>query len=112
VASANLLTKVLVDKYLDHQPLYRQVDIMKREGVELERSTLADWVGQASFLLQPLTELIGKHVLAGNKVHADDTTAPTLSPGKGKTATGRSGRMSEITVLVEITHHGHLAEIQ
>lgn len=89
LASANLITKVLVDKYLDHQPLYRQVDIMKREGVELERSTLADWVGQASFLLHPLTELIGKHVLAGNKVHADDTTAPTLSPGKGKMATGR-----------------------
>ncbi|MCD8475472.1 MAG: IS66 family transposase [Shewanella fodinae] len=89
LASANMLTKVLVDKYLDHQPLYRQVDIMKREGVALERSTLADWVGHASFLLQPLTELIGKHVLASDKVHADDTTAPTLSPGKGRTATGR-----------------------
>jgi transposase len=89
LASAALLTQVIVDKYLDHQPLYRQAERMAREGIDIERSTLADWVGQTGALLTPLAEAIGRHVKAGNHVHADDTTAPTLSPGKGRTQTGR-----------------------
>ncbi|EKL33347.1 transposase IS66 family protein [Vibrio cholerae HE-40] len=89
LASAALLTQVVVDKYLDHQPLYRQAERMEREGIDVERSTLADWVGQTGALLTPLADAIGRHVKAGLHVHADDTTAPTLSPGKGRTQTGR-----------------------
>lgn len=89
LASAALLTQVMVDKYVDHQPLYRQSERMAREGVDLERSTLADWVGQVSQLVTPLADAIGRHVKQASHVFADDTTAPTLSPGKGKTQTGR-----------------------
>ena len=60
-----------------------------REGVELDRATLADWVGPAVFLLAPLAEAIGRHVLAGAVLHADDTTIPVLVPGLGRTRTGR-----------------------
>jgi hypothetical protein len=60
-----------------------------REGVELDRATLADWVGQAVFLLTPLAEAIGRHVLSGDVLHADDTTIPVLAPGLDRTRTGR-----------------------
>ncbi len=89
LASAALLTQVMVDKYLDHQPLYRQSERMAREGVDIERSTLADWVGQVSFLISPLVKAIGAHVKSAEHIYADDTTAPTLKPGKGRTQTGR-----------------------
>ena len=84
-----LLAHVLVSKYADHQPLYRQSQIYAREGVDLDRSTLAGWVGAASELLAPLVEEIRKHVMAGTKIHADDTPVPVLAPGNGKTRTGR-----------------------
>jgi transposase len=84
-----LLAQVLVAKFCDHIPLHRQAGIYAREGVELDRSTLADWVGQSVFLLDPLAEAIGRHVRAGQVLHADDTTVPVLAPGTGKTRTGR-----------------------
>jgi transposase len=84
-----LLAHVLVSKYGDHQPLYRQSEIFAREGIDLDRSTLAGWVGAASQLLAPLVDQISKHVLAGAKIHADDTPVPVLAPGNGKTKTGR-----------------------
>jgi hypothetical protein len=68
---------------------YRQSEIYERSGVELERSTLADWVGQCSTLLRPLIDALGRHVMAGDRVHADDTPVPVLAPGAGKTKTGR-----------------------
>ena len=86
---ASLLAHVLVAKYCDHAPLYRQSAIYGRAGVELERSTLADWVGQAAFLLEPLAAAITRHVRAGAALHADDTPVPVLDPGRGKTKTGR-----------------------
>ncbi len=89
LASAALLTQVIVDKYLDHQPLYRQAERMAREGIDIERSTLADWIGHTGALLAPLAEAIGRHVKSSPHLHADDTPAPTLSPGKGRTQTGR-----------------------
>jgi transposase len=85
----SLLAHVLVAKYCDHAPLYRQSAIYARAGVELERSTLADWVGQAAFLLEPLAGAITRHVRAGVALHADDTPVPVLDPGRGKTKTGR-----------------------
>lgn len=88
-AGAGLLAHVLTAKYCDHLPLYRQSDIYARAGVTLERSTLADWVGQCSTLLRPLVEALNRYVLAAAKVHADDTPVPVLAPGEGKTRTGR-----------------------
>ena len=80
---------MLVSKYADHLPLYRQSEIYARQGVELDRSTMADWVGAASYLLSPLVDQLRKHVLAAGKLHADDTPVPVLAPGTGKTKTGR-----------------------
>ena len=85
----SLLAHVLVSKFADHLPLYRQSEIYAREGVDLSRSTLAGWVGAASELLAPLVDQIRRHVMAGAKMHADDTPVPVLAPGKGKTKTGR-----------------------
>src|SRR6516225_604261 len=89
IAGPGLLAHVLVSKYSDHLPLYRQSEIYAREGVELDRSTLADWVGGTSRLLAPLVEALRRHVMAGHKIHGDDTPVPVLAPGKGKTKTGR-----------------------
>lgn len=89
LAGPGLLAHVLVSKYADHLPLYRQSEIYAREQVSLERSTLADWVGQSAALLLPLVDRIGLHVLSGRKLHADDTPVPVLAPGLGKTQTGR-----------------------
>ena len=89
LAGPGLLAHVLVAKYCDHQPLYRQTEMYAREGVELERSTLADWVGGSSRLLEPLVETLRRHVMSAGKLHADDTPVPVLAPGNGKTKTGR-----------------------
>jgi len=89
VAGPGLLAHVLVSKYADHLPLYRQSEIYARQGVELERSTLADWVGGTSRLLEPLVEVLFRYVTAASKLHADDTPVPVLAPGNGKTKTGR-----------------------
>jgi transposase len=89
VAGPGLLAHVLVSKYADHLPLYRQSEIYARQGIELERSTLADWVGGTSRLLAPLIEVLRRYVTAPGKLHADDTPVPVLAPGNGKTKTGR-----------------------
>jgi hypothetical protein len=69
--------------------LYRQSEIYAREGVDLDRSTLAGWVGATSELLAPLVEAVRSHVMAASKLHADDTPVPVLAPGNGRTKTGR-----------------------
>lgn len=84
-----LLAHVAVSKYCDHLPLYRQSAIYARDGVELDRSTLADWIGKLGVLLEPLADEIGRHARAGPSIHADDTPVPVLDPGRGKTRTGR-----------------------
>ena len=89
LAGPGLLAHVLVAKYADHCPLYRQSEIYAREGVDLDRSTLADWVGATSHLLSPLVDAVRKYVLAASKLHADDTPVPVLAPGMGKTKTAR-----------------------
>ena len=89
MAGPGLLAHVLVSKYGDHLPLYRQSDIYDREGVDLSRSTLADWVGGAARTLEPLVELVRRYVLNAGKLHGDDIPVPVLSPGDGKTKTGR-----------------------
>lgn len=84
-----LLAHVLVNKYADHLPLYRQSQIFDREGLDLDRSTLADWVGKSTALLEPLADAIGRHVLAGQAIFVDDTPVAMLAPGTGKTQTAR-----------------------
>ena len=89
MATEALLAHVLVNKYADHLPLYRQVQIFARQGVTLDRSTLCTWVGRACWWLAPLHELVLSTVLTSPKVFADDTTLPVLDPGRGRTKTGR-----------------------
>ena len=89
MATAALLAHILVSKYADHLPLYRQSEIYARQRVELERSTMAEWVGRCFHLLDPLTEALARYVLGAHKLHADDTPVPVLDPGRGKTKTGR-----------------------
>ena len=84
-----LLAHVAVSKFADSLPLYRQSQIYAREGVDLERSTLADWLGATARLVQPLVDALGRYVVGGRKVHTDDTPVPVLEPGRGKTKTGR-----------------------
>jgi transposase len=89
LAGPGLLAHVLVAKYADHLPLYRQSEIYAREGVALDRSTMADWVGGASRTLRPLIEALKSYVLSAEKLHGDDIPVPVLDPGNGKTKTGR-----------------------
>ena len=89
MATEALLAYVLLSKYGDHLPLYRQVQIFARQGVILDRSTLCDWVGRACWWLAPLHERVMNSVLASPRLFADDTTLPVLDPGRGKTKTGR-----------------------
>jgi transposase len=86
-AGASLLAMILYAKFGDHQPLNRQSESYAREGIELDVSTLADWVGACTASLAPLLELIRRHVLAGERMHGDDTTVPVLA--KQKTVIGR-----------------------
>jgi len=87
--TAGLLSHVILSKYMDHLPLYRLSGKLAREGITLERSTMAGWLKSVAELLLPLTESIRSHVLAGQALFADDTVVKYQAPGKGKTATGR-----------------------
>jgi transposase len=89
LATPALLAQVLVSKYCDHTPLYRQSQIFARHGVDLPRSTLAGWVGGACWWLEALHERLCKHVFASDHLFADDTPVPVLDPGRGRTKTGR-----------------------
>ena len=89
MAGAGLLAHVTVSKYCDHTPLYRQAQIYARDGLELHRSTLTDWVAQVAHLLAPLAAAIGRYVLAAYKVHGDDTPIRALGGKGGKVHTGR-----------------------
>lgn len=88
-ASPELLSNIMVSKYLDHLPLYRQCDIFARQGMEISDSTMGDWVGGVHELLLPLMEELRKYVFAATKLHADDTPIRVLDPGSGKTRTAR-----------------------
>ena len=84
---AGLLAHVLVNKYADHCPLYRQSQIFAREGIDLDRSTLAGWVGQSSKLLEPQADAIGRYVCQGQAIFADDT--PIKIQARKRCATAR-----------------------
>jgi transposase len=84
-----LIAQVLVAKYADHLPLYRQAQIYARQGIQLDRSTLADWVGQAAWYLRPLRDHVLERLRRSERLFADETTAPVLDPGRGRTKTGQ-----------------------
>jgi transposase len=88
-AGAGLLAHVVVSKYDDHLPLYRQAEIFAREGIQLETSTLSGWVGATAAALQPLIDALTAEIMASDTLHVDDTPVPVLAPGAGKTKTGR-----------------------
>ncbi|HGO4163231.1 IS66 family transposase [Serratia marcescens] len=88
-ASPGLLARILVSKYVEHIPLYRQCEIYGRHGLMLNRNTLVRWVLELSDKLSPLAEALNRYVLVAGKVHADDTPVPVQAPGSGKTRTGR-----------------------
>jgi transposase len=89
LATPALITQVLIAKYCDHTPLYRQSQIFARHGVDLARSTLAGWVGGACWWLDALQDRLCRNVFASNHLFADDTPVPVLDPGRGRTKTGR-----------------------
>ncbi len=89
IPGPGLLAHVMVSKYADHLPLYRQARIYAREGVDLDTSTMADWVGKSAALLDPLVEAIGRHAMGRDVLFTDDIPVPVLEPGRGKTKTGR-----------------------
>lgn len=89
LATPALLSHVLISKYCDHLPLYRQSQMFARQGVELERSTLAGWVGGACWWLDALHDSLGKNIFASDHLFADDTPLPVLDPGRRRTKTGR-----------------------
>lgn len=84
-----LIAQVLVSKYADHLPLYRQAQIYARQGIQLDRSTLADWVGRAAWYLRPLRDQVLERLRRSERLFADETTAPVLDPGRGRTKTGQ-----------------------
>jgi transposase len=88
-AGAGLLAHIVVSKYDDHLPLYRQAEIFARDGINLETSTLSGWVGATAAALKPLVDALAAEVLTGDTLHVDDTPVPVLAPGTGKTKTGR-----------------------
>jgi transposase len=83
-----LLAHVTAGKYCYHQPLYRQSEVYGYAGVSIARSTLTQWVGAASRLVDPLVQAVRRYVLGGGQLHADDTPLPVLDPGRGRTKTG------------------------
>ena len=84
-----LIANVLVGKYADHLPLYRQAQIYARQGIHLDRSTLSDWVGRAAWWLAPLRDQLLAELKRSHRLFADETTAPVLDPGRGRTKTGQ-----------------------
>jgi transposase len=91
------VAQVLVSKYADHLPLYRQAQIYARQGVKLDRSTLADWVGRAAFLLRPVWERLLDTLRTSAKLFADETTAPVLDPGRAGPKPASCSRMRATT---------------
>jgi len=89
IAGPGLLAHVIVSKYVDHLPFYRQSEIYARQGIDLDRSTMAGWNGGIATLVEPLVDSVGRYVVAAGKIHGDDTSVPVLDPGRGKTKTGR-----------------------
>ena len=88
-AGAGLLAHVLVSRYCDHLPLHRQAETYAREDYRPQPLDGGRQVGQSARLLRPIVDALERHVMAGERVHADDTVVPMLEPGLGRTRTAR-----------------------
>jgi transposase len=105
IAAPGLLAHVLIGKYADHLPLYRQSDMLARSGVTLPVSTLSEWVGATGFALQPLVDALRSELHRSSVLHADETPVQLLTPGKGRTQTAylfayRRGEIDEPPIIV------------
>jgi transposase len=89
IAGPGLLACVLTAKYCEHTPLYRQTEILARQGMDLSRALLSNWVDACCRLMAPLDEALYHSVMNRRKLHTDDTPVPVLAPGRKKTKTGR-----------------------
>lgn len=108
IAGPGLLAHIFVSTFADHLPLYRQSTMYARDGVELDRSTMARWVGACGALMRPLVDALQRYVLQPGKIHSDDTPMPVLAPGNRQTKTARSGSMSATTgALVRLRRRPH-----
>jgi transposase len=88
-AGPGLLAHIVVNKYCNHLPAYRQSQIYEREGVDLPRSTISGWLGGGAKLLEPLAKKIQEYIFKAGQIHGDDTPVKVLEPGTGRTKTGR-----------------------
>lgn len=88
-AGPGLISWIAISKYCDGLPLYRLSGMLAREGVEIERAVMADWMGHVAWWIDPIVELIASHVMGAGVIHADDTPIKVLAPGRGSTVTGR-----------------------
>jgi transposase len=93
IAGPGLLARVLTAKYCEHLPLYRQCEIFARQGVDLSRALLSNWVDACCRLMAPLDEALYHYVMDCHKLHTDDTPVPVLAPGRRRRKPGVSGRM-------------------
>jgi transposase len=82
------IASVILSKYADHLPLYRQSQVYARQGVDIDRSTLASWVGKAAYELRPIHDALLAHLKTSSKLFMDETPAPVLDPGRGKVKKG------------------------
>ncbi|WP_253075515.1 transposase [Bradyrhizobium sp. 180] len=94
------IAQVIVSKFGDHTPFYRQAEIYARQGIRLDRATLGNWSGRACFHLQPGADRMRCHLAAADRLFMDETTAPVLDPGRGQTTRVTSGRSSPTTAAI------------
>ncbi len=99
IAGPGLLARVLTGKYCEYLPLYRQSEIFARQGVELSRALLSNWVDACCQLMTPLNDALYRHVMNTRELHTDYTPVKVLAPGLKKTKTGPSGRMSGMIAM-------------
>jgi transposase len=105
IAGESLLAHILISKYADHLPLYRQIEMLKRSGVELSKSSMSEWVGACGFALQPLIDAMRAELKSARVIHADETPVHMLDPGRGKTKTAylfayRNGEINHKPIII------------
>lgn len=101
MVDASFLAHIIIAKFCDHLPLYRQAEIYARLGLDIDRSQLAEWLGHVAWLLRPLVELIAAHVMAGRVIHADDTPVDVLAPGPARPKPGGCGSICAMSVRTQ-----------
>jgi len=99
------IAHVIVSKFGDHTPFYRQAEIYERQGIRLDRATLGNWSGRACFHLQPIADHIRHHLAIADRLFMDETTAPVLDPGRGQTKKGYFWAIASATAAIAVQVH-------